>query len=74
MVLWKFMPVIYLQEKYMLAVHCKAWVQSGLCYSIVHLEAANVLITLRCWVKSLQNELFIMWCDNYAIVNCFFFS
>ena len=40
-------------------------------YSIVHLEAANVLMALRCWADTLKNASCIIWCDNFAVVNCF---
>ena len=40
-------------------------------YSIVHLEAANVLMALRCWADKVKNASCIIWCDNFAVVNCF---
>ena len=39
--------------------------------SIVHLEAANVLVALRCWAESLRNSHCLIWCDNWAVVNAF---
>ena len=39
--------------------------------SILHLEAANVLVALRCWVESLRNSHCLIWCDNWAVVNAF---
>ena len=37
--------------------------------SIVHFEAANILLTLQCWCKSLRNKTVLIWCDNLAVVN-----
>ena len=34
--------------------------------SNVHLEAANVLVALRCWAQSLRNSHCLIWCDNWA--------
>ena len=39
--------------------------------SIVHLEAANILVTLKCWASDLQNEQCIVWCDNQVVVEVF---
>ena len=39
--------------------------------SIVHLEAANIILTLNYWKKSLKNSHIVIWCDNFAVVNAF---
>ena len=39
--------------------------------SIVHLEAANIVLTLKCWRKSIKNSCMVIWCDNLAVVNAF---
>ena len=39
--------------------------------SIVHFEAANIVLTLRCWGKVVKNSTMIIWCDNFAVVNAF---
>ena len=39
--------------------------------SIVHLEAANIILTLKCWQKTIQNSCVVIWCDNFAVVNAF---
>ena len=39
--------------------------------SIVHLEAANILVALTCWAVDLKNEQCIVWCDNQAVVEVF---
>ena len=39
--------------------------------SLVHLEAANIILTLRCWKKLLKNSYTVIWCDNFAVVNAF---
>ena len=39
--------------------------------SIVHFEAANIVVALRVWAGSFQNRQCIIWCDNFAVVNAF---
>ena len=39
--------------------------------SIVHFEATNILLTLKCWAKSIKNSSMVIWCDNFAAVNAF---
>ena len=39
--------------------------------SIVHLEAANILVALTCWVQDLQDKQCTIWCDNQAVVEVF---
>ena len=39
--------------------------------SIVHLEAANILVALRCWMLDLQDKQCTIWCDNQAVVEVF---
>ena len=39
--------------------------------SIVHLEAANIILTLKCWEKLIKNSCTVIWCDNFAVVNAF---
>ena len=39
--------------------------------SIVHFEAANIVLTLKCWGKVVKNSTMIIWCDNFAVVNAF---
>ena len=39
--------------------------------TIVHLEAANVMLAIRTWAKLLLNSECIIWCDNEAVVNSF---
>ena len=40
--------------------------------TIVHLEAANVILAVRTWGKLLLNSECIIWCDNEAVVNSIF--
>ena len=42
--------------------------------SIVHIEAANILLALRCWAKNWANATVLIWCDNLAVVNAFTFN
>ena len=37
--------------------------------TIVHFEAANVMLAVRTWEKLLLNPECIIWCDNEAVVN-----
>ena len=39
--------------------------------SIVHLEAANILVALNCWNIALQDKNCTIWCDNQAVVEVF---
>ena len=39
--------------------------------SIVHIEAANILVALTCWVQDLQDKQCTIWCDNQAVVEVF---
>ena len=39
--------------------------------SIVHFEAANVMVTLKLWATKFQNQQCVIWCDNFAVVNAF---
>ena len=39
--------------------------------TIVHFEAANVMLAVRTWAKLLLNSECIIWCDNEAVVNSF---
>ena len=66
-------------------LHYMKWVQSGAikifsCIipdvlkkvgSIVHFEAANILLAVRCWCEEFQNKTVLIWCDNWAVVNVF---
>ena len=40
----------------------------GVC-TIVHFEAANVMLAIRTWTKILKNSECTIWCDNEAVVN-----
>ena len=42
-------------------------------YSIVHLEAANVLMALKCWVKIVQNASYVICCAKLLFKIVFFF-
>ena len=39
--------------------------------SIVHLEAANILIAFKIWAKYWKNSKLSIWCDNLAVVHAF---
>ena len=39
--------------------------------SIVHLEAANILVAFKIWCKHLSNKKILLWCDNIAVVSAF---
>ena len=39
--------------------------------TIVHFEALNILVALKCWAKYLTNQKVVFWCDNSAVVNIF---
>ena len=39
--------------------------------TIVHFEALNILVALKCWAKYLTNHKVVFWCDNSAVVNIF---
>ena len=39
--------------------------------SIVHFEAANVMVVIKLWAESFKNQQCIIWCDNFAVVNAF---
>ena len=39
--------------------------------SIVHLEAANILIAFKLWAHCWKNSKLIIWCDNIAVVHAF---
>ena len=39
--------------------------------SIVHFEAANIMVALRLWASSFENQQSVVWCDNFAVVNAF---
>ena len=39
--------------------------------SIVHFEAANILLTVRCWCKDFKNKTVLICCDIWAVVNVF---
>ena len=60
------MGAFYQGEVYVISVHSFLSLRS-----IVHLEAANVLVTLRCWAEDLRNSHCLAWCDNWAVVNAF---
>ena len=60
------MGAFYQGKVYTIAIHASLSSKS-----IVHLEAANVLVALRCWAKSLRNSHCLIWCDNWAVINAF---
>ena len=60
------MGAFYQGKVYTISIHSSLSLMS-----IVHLEAANVLIALRCWSKDLRNTHCLIWCDNWAVVNAF---
>ena len=39
--------------------------------SIVHSEAANILVAFKTWCKHWSNQKILLWCDNIAVVNAF---
>ena len=39
--------------------------------SIVHLEAASILIAFKLWAPCWENSKLIIWCDNLAVVHAF---
>ena len=39
--------------------------------SIVHLEAANIILSLQCWKKAIKNSCTVVWCDNFTVGNAF---
>ena len=39
--------------------------------SIVHFEAANILLAARCWAKKWADATVLIYCDNLAVVNAF---
>ena len=39
--------------------------------SIVHLEAANILVAFKTWCQHWSNQKILLWCDNIAVVNAF---
>ena len=39
--------------------------------TIVHFEAANVMLAIRTWAKILKDSECTIWCDNEAVVNTF---
>ena len=39
--------------------------------TIVHFEALNIFVALKCWAKYLANQKVVFWCDNSAVVNIF---
>ena len=39
--------------------------------SIVHLEAANILIAFKLWAHYWENSKVTIWCDNIAVVHAF---
>ena len=41
--------------------------------SIVHLEAANILIAFELWASYWENSKLTIWCDNLAVVHAFTF-
>ena len=47
------------------------WVYQVTLLSIVHLEATNILVALRCLALEFQNEQCIIWCNNQAVVEVF---
>ena len=57
------MGAFYQGKVYAIAIHASLSSKS-----IVHLEAVNVLVALRCWAESSHC---LIWCDNWAVVNAF---
>ena len=39
--------------------------------SIVHFEATNILLAVRCSAESWTDAIVVIWCDNRAVVNAF---
>ena len=39
--------------------------------SIVHLEAANILIAFKLWAHHWENSKVNIWCDNIAVIHAF---
>ena len=39
--------------------------------SIVHFEAANIMVALKLWATKFQNQQCVVQCDNFAVVNAF---
>ena len=42
--------------------------------SIVHFEATNILLAIRCWAKTWTDASVVIWCDNWAVINAFTYS
>ena len=39
--------------------------------SVVHFEATNILLAIRCWAKTRSDATVVIWCDSWAVVNAF---
>ena len=39
--------------------------------SIVHFEAANILLAIQIWFKKWRDATVTVWCNNGAVVNAF---
>ena len=60
----KGMSAIYDNQVYVMGLPWKV-------LNIVHLEAANILVALTCWILECRHEQCIFWCDNQAVVEVF---